>query len=86
MQLLQRPLLLLELGDGGFSKGEGPNQRTDFVIQGREVGWGTLRLGRSLGAEGRGHMLREEVLSMAAPQGHLGAREMPMPSQVRISG
>lgn len=86
MQLLRRPLLLLELGDGVFWKGEAPNQHTDFVIQGLEVGWGTLRLGIFLGAERRGHMLQEDVLSMAAPQGHLGAREMPMPSQLRISG
>ena len=54
MQLLQRSLLLLELGDGVFWKGEDPNQHTDFVIQGLEVGWGTLSLGIFLGAEGRG--------------------------------
>jgi hypothetical protein len=42
MQLLQLPLLLPELGDGVFLKGEVPSQRTDFVIQGLEVGWGDL--------------------------------------------
>lgn len=84
--LMQLPLLLPELGDGVILKGEVPSQRTDFVIQGLEVGWGTLRLGISLGAGGRGCMLQERVLSMAAPQGHLGAWEMPMPNQVRISG
>ena len=86
MQLLQLPLLLPELGDGVFLKGEVPSQRTDFVIQGLEVGWGTLRLGISLRAGGRGCMLQEKVFSIAAPQGHLGALEMPIPNQVRISG
>ena len=86
MQLLQLPLLLPELGDGVFLKGEVPIQQTDFVIQGLEVGWGPLRLGISLGAGGRGCMLQEKVFSMAAPQGHVGAGEMPMPTHVRILG
>ena len=47
---------------------------------------GDFKPGNILGGRGEGHMLQEEVLSMAAPQGHLGAREMPMPSQLRISG
>lgn len=45
-----------------------------------------FKAGNILGGRGERHMLQEEVLSTAAPQGHLGAWEMPMPSQVRISG
>lgn len=56
LQLLQGPLLLLELGDRVFSKREVPSQGADLVIQGLEMGrqgrgW-TLRLGTPSGGEG----------------------------------
>lgn len=37
VQLLQGPLLLLELGDGIFTEREVPGQGTDLVIQGLET-------------------------------------------------
>lgn len=37
VQLLQGPLLLLELGNGVFSEGEVPSQGADLVIQGLET-------------------------------------------------
>lgn len=77
------PLSFQSLAMEPILKGEVPSQRTDFVIQGLEVGVGT-KAGNIFGW--RGCMLQERVLSMAAPQGHLGAWEMPMPNQARSRG
>lgn len=74
VQLLQGPLLLLELGDGVFPEREVPGQGADLVIQGLEVGAGErdrpLRLGTPLG---EALALREGTLQLGYSPESLGS-------------
>lgn len=88
MQLLQGPLLLLELGDVVFTEGEVPRQGAGLVIQGLETGregegslkWEMASVGRREGAQLDGTLGSSESWELSTP------RARPSPPKAECQG